>query len=201
MNSPLERHEVRLRGLSQRGSSARRENRIPAVVISRAAVTFNRNRDRIRRVFGVAAVAVPMAFAAGALMVDGWPARRFLLLYVAPFFVAFFAWARIRVDEVERTPAGALAVDGLAVGLGAIRFAGLPVPFSGHMLFFAYSALATRSVPYRLLALVLAAETTWFKLAVWSDFASWALGIGAGVALAAVRAAVIHRSTRPSPVP
>jgi hypothetical protein len=163
---------------------------------STAAPLLVRNRDRMRRVFAIAAVAVPLVFAAGALVVDGWAARRFLLLYVAPFFVAFLAWARIRVDALGRTSAGALAVDALAVVLGAIRFAGAPVPFSGHMLFFAYSALTTRSAPYRLLVVVLAVQTTWFKLVLWRDVASWALGIAAGVALAALRI-IIHRSTRP----
>jgi hypothetical protein len=153
----------------------------------------------LRRALTGAAVAVPLLFALAALGVDGWPARRFLLLYVAPFFVAFFAWARIRVDDIPHAGAGALAVDALAVVLGAARFAGAPVPFSGHMLFFVYSALTTRSVPYVLLVLALAAETTWFKLVLWRDAASWGLGIAAGVALAAMRAILIHRSTRPSP--
>lgn len=156
-----------------------------------------RHRDALRGALALAAVVVPMIFAAGALVVDGWPARRFLLLYVAPFFVAFFLWARIRVDEAARTPVAALAVDAVAVGLGAVRFVGPVVPFSGHMLFFVYSALATRSVAYRWLALALAAETTWFKLVTWRDPASWSLGVAAGLVLAAARA-LLARSTRSS---
>jgi hypothetical protein len=162
--------------------------------MSSAAAAFYQNRDSLRRALAVAAVAVPMVFAAGALGVDGWAARRFLVLYVAPFFVAFFVWARIRVGEAERTTAGAFALDALAVVLGAVRFAGLPVAFSGHMLFFAYSALTTQSVAYRLLVLALAAETTWFKLVLWRDFASWRLGIAAGVVLASARL-LVRRST------
>jgi hypothetical protein len=150
-----------------------------------------RHRDTLRTALAAAAVVVPLIVAAGALVVDGWAARRFLLLYVAPFFVAFFAWARIRVDEVARTPGGALAVDAAAVALGAVRFVGPVVPFSGHMLFFAYSALATRATAYRWLALALAAETTWFKLVLWRDAASWSLGLAAGVVLAAVRARLV----------
>jgi hypothetical protein len=154
----------------------------------------------MRRACTAAAVLVPMAIAAGALAVDGRDARVFLLLYIAPFFVAFFAWVRIRVGEIGGTSAGAWAVDALATVLAGTRLAGPLLPASGHMLFFAYSALATRSVPYRLLVLVLAAETTWFKLVVWDDFASWALGVAAGATLAAVRI-LIHRSTRSVPVP
>lgn len=159
-----------------------------------------RHRHALRRALAAAAVLVPLIFAAGALVVDGWPARRFLLLYAAPFFVAFFAWARIRVDEVAATPAPALAVDALAVVLGAVRFVGPVVPFSGHMLFFAYSALTTSSASYRWLALALAAETTWFKLVLWRDVQSWSLGIAAGVALAATRI-LVRRSTSSSSVP
>ncbi|HYW13247.1 MAG TPA: hypothetical protein VE871_14905 [Longimicrobium sp.] len=158
------------------------------------------SRDGLRRACTAAAVVVPMGIAAGALAVDGRDARVFLLLYIAPFFVAFFAWARIRVDEIGNTSAGARAVDALATVLAGVRMAGPFVPASGHMLFFTYSALATRSVPYRLLVLALVAETTWYKLFVWDDFASWALGIAAGLTLAAVRL-LIHRSTRSVPVP
>ena len=153
--------------------------------------------DQLRRALGTAAIAVPLLFVMAAVAMEGWAARRFLLFYIAPFFVAFFVWARIRVDSLARTSRGALAVDALATVLGAARFGGAPVPFSGHMLFFAYSAPTTRSLPYALLVLVLAAETTWFKLVLWRDFASWGLGIAAGLALAAVRIA-IDRSTRPS---
>ncbi|HST63389.1 MAG TPA: hypothetical protein VLK84_32055 [Longimicrobium sp.] len=130
------------------------------------------SRDGLRRACAVAAVAVPMAIAAGALAVDGRDAWMFLLLYIAPFFIAFFTWAGIRVGEVDGTSAGAWAVDALAVVLAGVRLGGALVPASGHMLFFAYSALATRSVPYRLLVVALAAETTWFKLVLWGDFAS-----------------------------
>lgn len=168
--------------------------------MSSAAAVFYRNRGSVRRALMVAAVAVPVVFAAGALLVDGWAARRFLLLYVAPFFFAFFVWARIRAAEAERTTTGALALDALAVVLGAVRFAGLPVAFSGHMLFFAYSALTTRSAPYRLLVLALAAEATWFKLVLWRDFASWRLGIAAGVVLAAAHL-LVRRSTPSSSLP
>lgn len=146
-----------------------------------------RHREPLRRACGVCAVAVPLAFAAGALVVDGWPARRFLLLYVAPFFVAFFVWARIRLGRMPEERPGALAVDAVAVVLGAVRFAGLPVPFSGHMLFFVYSALTTRSAPYLMMTMLLIAETTWYKLVAWRDPRSWALGIAAGAALAAAR--------------
>ena len=153
-----------------------------------------RHRNPLRRACTACAVAVPLAFAAGALVVDGWAARRFLLLYVAPFFVAFFLWARVRLGWMETGRSAVLVVDGIAVVLGAIRFAGLPVPFSGHMLFFTYAGLTTPSASFRLLAVLLAAETTWFKLALWRDPHSWALGIAVGAALAAARI-FIHRNS------
>ncbi|HEX2077941.1 MAG TPA: hypothetical protein VHG08_09535 [Longimicrobium sp.] len=160
-------------------------------------------RAALRRLAAAGAVAVPLLFVArAALVVEGWPARRFALLYIAPFFVAFFVWARLWLDRVDRDPPRALAVDAAAVLLGAVRMVAVPVvPFSGHMLFYAYSALTTRSVPYLLLALALAAKTTWFKLVLWRDPASWALGIGVGAALAAVRIFLQRRHPVPATAP
>jgi hypothetical protein len=157
-------------------------------------------RDPLRRACTACAVAVPLAFAAGALVVDGWAAQRFLLLYAAPFVVALFLWARIRLGRMEADRPGALAVDAVAVALCAVRFAGPYVPFSGHMLFFAYAGLTTPSASFRLLVLLLAAETTWFKLVLWRDPRSWALGIAAGAALAAVRI-FIHRDSPDPAIP
>jgi hypothetical protein len=156
-------------------------------------------RAALRRLMVVGAAAVPLLFVVrAALVVEGWPARRFALLYIAPFFVAFFVWARLWLDRVDRDPPGALAVDAAAVVLGAVRMVAVPVvPFSGHMLFFAYSALTTRSVPYLLLVLAVAAGATWFKLVLWRDPSSWALGIGVGAALAAVR--IFLQRTHPVP--
>jgi hypothetical protein len=88
-------------------------------------------------------------------------------------------------------------VDSVATVLGAIRFARLPVPFSGHMLFYAYAGLTVRSTRFLLLIGLLAAEATWYKLVVWRDPRSWALGIAAGAALAAARVLI----NRTSPVP
>lgn len=153
-------------------------------------------RDPLRRALLVGAVGVPLLFAAASLGVNG-SARRFLLFYIAPFFVAFFAWAWVRVGRIERDRPAALAVDVVATVLGAVRFGGLlPVAFSGHMLFYAYAALTTRSTPLQLLVLALAAEATWYKLVVWRDPRSWALGIAAGAALAAARVLI----NRTSPV-
>jgi hypothetical protein len=55
------------------------------------------------------------------------------------------------------------------------------LPFSGHMLFLAYSGLTTRRTWYRGLALALLVETTVFKLWLWRDVTSWALGLALGL--------------------
>jgi hypothetical protein len=158
--------------------------------------------EPLRRAMLACGVAVPLLFAAVALVVDGWEARRFLLLYVAPFFIAFFAWAWMRLGRIEQDRPGALAVDAVATVLGAVRFSGLTaIPFSGHMLFFAYAALTVRSTRFLLLVLALAAETTWFKLVLWRDPRSWALGIAVGCALAAARILINRSSPVPSTAP
>jgi hypothetical protein len=130
---------------------------------------------------------VPLAFAAAAVIVDGWEAKRFLLLYMAPFFPAFFLWVRRWLDDVDNQRPAALAVDAVAVVLAATRMMGTWLPVSGHMLFYTYAGLTTRSRALRVLTGVLAAIATWFKLVLWGDGRSFALGIAAGLALAAVR--------------
>jgi hypothetical protein len=137
-----------------------------------------------------AAVLVPLAALAACAFVDGWAARRFLAFYTAPFFLAFFLWMRIRLATVESQPLAGLAVDAAAVAVGLLRFASAAVPWSGHMLFFTYSALTTRSRGYVALVLLLAVETSWFKLGVWHDPFSWGVGIGMGLFLAARRAVI-----------
>ncbi|HEU4882546.1 MAG TPA: hypothetical protein VFT45_09885 [Longimicrobium sp.] len=160
-----------------------------------------RHREPLRNVLLVGAVGVPLLFAAAALGVQG-SVRRFLLFYIAPFFVAFFPWVWVRVGRIEADRTGALAVDAVATVLGAVRFIGLlPVPFSGHMQFYVYAGLTTRSPRFLLLIAVLAAEATWYKLVVWRDPRSWALGIATGAALAAARLLINRTSPVPSTAP
>ncbi|MBA2670105.1 MAG: hypothetical protein H0U67_07035, partial [Gemmatimonadetes bacterium] len=67
------------------------------------------------------------------------------------------------------------------------------LPFSGHMLFLTYSGLVTRHAWYRVLAAVLLAETTVFKLWLWDDPSSWVWGLALGAVAAAVHAAALLR--------
>jgi hypothetical protein len=139
-----------------------------------------------------AAVAVPLLTAMAALGVDGRDGKVFLALYTAPCFLAFFLWLRLRLRDPGAHGRGPLAMDLAAVAASALRVTGPAVPWSGHMVFYVYSALTTRSLPYRLLVLALAGSATWFKLAVWNDARSWGLGLVLGLFLAA-RRTVLHR--------
>ncbi len=149
---------------------------IPALVV--------RRRAALDRAALAASITLPLAFAAAALVVDDWRARRFLVAYVAPFFVAFPLWVRTRLAR----PWGGreMAVDGAVSLLGALRFVGSFLPFSGHTLFFVYSLLTTRPAWYRVLALLLLAGTAYFKLSVWSDPRSFTMGIVLALAFAAL---------------
>jgi hypothetical protein len=153
-------------------------HRIPALVL--------RHRAALDRAALAAAIALPLVCAAAALVVDDWRARRFLLAYVAPFFVALPLWVRRRLARAERWSGPEMALDGAVVTLGALRFAGGFLPFSGHALFFAYSFLTVPSRGYRLLAALLLAETAYFKLVVRSDPHSLALGTVLALAFAAL---------------
>jgi hypothetical protein len=130
---------------------------------------------------------VPLAFAAAAAMVDGWEAKRFLVLYMAPFFPAIFLWAWRWLNEIEQQRPAALAVDAVAVLLAATRMIGLWLPASGHMLFYAYAGLTTRSRALQVLIGALAATAAWFKIVLWADWRSFGFGIASGLALAALR--------------
>jgi hypothetical protein len=157
-----------------------------------------RHRSRLRRACAVGALAVPLAFAAGAAGVDGWDAKRFLLFYMAPFFPAFFLWARRWMEGIEQQRPATLVVDAVAVVLAATRMMGTWLPMSGHMLFYAYAGLTTRSRELQVLVGMLAAVAAWFKLVLWSDGRSFVLGIAAGLALAALRLLAGRTPAEPS---
>jgi hypothetical protein len=158
-----------------------------------------RHRSGLRRACVLGAAGVPLAFGAAAAVVHGWDAKRFLLFYMAPFFPAFFLWARRWLDEIGTHRPAALVVDTVAVVLAATRMAGTWLPVSGHMLFYAYAGLTTRSLALRVLIGALAAIAAWFKLVLWGDGRSLGLGIAAGLALAAVRLLAARTPAAPPP--
>lgn len=138
------------------------------------------------------AVAAPLACLVAAPValtwLDSWEAARFLALYVAPLFLAAPLWARERLRAHMATggaPGWRPLLDGAVVLLSLARFVlGEVLPFSGHMLFLTYTVLLPASRAYHWLAAVLLVETTVFKLVLWADVSSWAIGLVVG-ALAA----------------
>jgi hypothetical protein len=151
-----------------------------------------RRREGLDRALLAACVLAPLAFVALGLWFDGYAERRFLWAYVAPFFVALPLWARCRLRRGAAWSRGEMALDAAVVTLGALRFTGGFLPFSGHTLFFVYSGLTERTGWYRVVALVLLAETAYFKLVLWSD--PWSFGLG--IVLALGFAAAHRRVTR-----
>lgn len=158
------------------------------------------NRRRIDRLLVLTAAVSTSAALAGALCLwTGWidigPRSRggatFLAVYAAPMFLAAPLWWRGRLGVAPRVQ----AIDAAVTLLAFARFVvGEVLPFSGHMLFLTYGVLAKPVAKgYRLLALVLLAETTVFKLWIWRDPRSWALGLVLGVAAAALARVVAGR--------
>jgi hypothetical protein len=86
----------------------------------------------------------------------------------------------------------------LAFVAGAIRSGGGfgVLPYSGHTLFLTYVLLTGPGRGFRVVAATLLATTTWFKLALWHDPQSWALGIAIGAVLVAVRTYANARARR-----
>jgi len=160
-------------------------------------------RPRLDRLLRAAALLAPLAaVVAGAAHYAATrdPAGvRFLALYVAPMFLAAPLWARHRLDGLERRPGAVHAADAGVLALSLARLvAGGVLPFSGHMLFLAYTGLTVRAPGYRRLALALLVETTAFKLWLWRDPQSWALGLALGLAAGWAVAAREPRPDRPT---
>jgi hypothetical protein len=148
------------------------------------------NRSSIPRWLLAAAVGATILTASLALFATEWRVQRYLVFYLAPIVGMFPLWVRVRLLERRKWPERAVLVDGAVVVLALLRFVTGALPMSGHMLFFVHSGLSTRISWYRWLAAALALETTWFKLVLWADPWSWALGIGMGSV-----AAALHRLT------
>lgn len=112
---------------------------------------------------------------------------RYFMLYAAPLLVAVALWARTRLAIADVIAPITLVVDAVVVAMSLIRFVlGELHPVSGHMLFLTYSLLTTRVGWYRWLAVALIVQTSIYKLVLWRDQQSWALGLVAGVLAAAV---------------
>ena len=141
----------------------------------------------LRRALLAAAVILPIAVTIAGLSSRHPRGPLFIALYVAPLVLVGPLWLRLRLTERPLALSPLWGLDGLAMLLGTLRAIGATwLPFSGHTLFLTYSALTTRNTGYRLVALLLFAETTVFKLWVWHDKFTWASGILAGLLLALV---------------
>jgi len=156
------------------------------------------DRAALPRLLLWTAVALPAVPLAGALVADGWPAQRFLALYVAPLFAAAPLWLRLRLRAPDAARGIRAWLDGAVLLLSFLRFVlGGVLPFSGHTLFLTYSGLTTRDAWYRWLAAALVVETTVFKLWLWRDASSWALGIALGLLAAWSYSRLSPRHGRP----
>jgi hypothetical protein len=156
--------------------------------------------EDVRWLLRWAALLLPVGAIAVAFFIDGWPAQRYLVFYVAPLFFAATTWMRLRLDDGWPAMNTRFLLDVLVLGLSFLRFViGTLFPFSGHMLFLTYSALTIQHRGYRFLAVVLLLETTWFKLWLWRDPYTWLLGLVLGL-LAYERWRSSHR-TEPAAAP
>jgi hypothetical protein len=118
-----------------------------------------------------------------------WTAQRFLLVYFAPVLAYGAAWLRERLARIGQIALPVFATDAFVFAAGALRAAGGwgVLPYSGHMLFLSYAVATPGPRSLRLIALVLIAMTSWFKLVLWHDLRSWSLGLAIGLGLAGLR--------------
>ena len=176
-------------------------------VVGQLSAIMVAHRARLGRWLAAAALVIPAAAVVAGLAhyaaTGNTAGVRFLALYAAPLFLAAPLWARHRLAGLESRPTPIQAMDAGVLVLSLARFAADSIfPFSGHMLFLTYSGLTVRARWYRILAAVLLAETTVFKLWLWRDVQSWSLGLGLGLTAAAAAALVGRRDgARTGPVP
>ena len=145
-------------------------------------------RASIHRILVAVAILVGIVCVVGSIAAiskfDSARGARFLLLYVAPLSLMALWWIHERIENLESTGdyRGRLWIDALVLLLASARFVTGSLPFSGHMLFLTYTALTTQRVAYKWVALIVAIETTIFKLVVWHDPTTWAVGMFLGLA-------------------
>lgn len=151
-------------------------------------------REWLDRVLGYAMIAAPGFCLALAPVtywwLGSWPAVRFVALYVTPIALMAPWWLRERLRTVPLVGVRGLVprlIDGAVLLLAVARFGvGTTFPFSGHMLFLTHSVLTTPVKRYQWTAAALIIETSIFKLLVWQDVMSWAIGLGAGLVTASL---------------
>jgi len=161
---------------------------------------FDRRRRAIDRLLAAASVLLPAAVAAYALVArqGDWVAQRHFIGYTAPLLALGPIWLRRRLAAIGERPRAIDRVDLIAFAAGAARGVGggVVLPWSGHTLFLTYVLLTGPGRRYRIVAALLLATTTWFKLALWNDPYTWGLGITIGAVLAAVRTRAVRRDRR-----
>ena len=151
---------------------------------------------RLRALLLGAAIICPALAILAGLRAATWPVERGLIFYIAPLFFAGPLWLRVRLGEAAPRWGARWAIDLSVFALAVLRFAtGHWLPFSGHMLFLAYSGVTTRSGGYRVLAIALALETAWFKFWLWHDPRSFWLGVLGGALAAGVALGAEHRDS------
>jgi len=150
-----------------------------------------RNRRTIDRLLAATSVLLPAAVVVYALVARSgdWVAQRHFIVYTAPLLALGPAWLRRRLAAIGERPGATAWLDLVAFAASAARGvgAGLVLPWSGHTLFLTYVLLAGPGRAFRVIAAILLATATWFKLAFWKDPYTWGLGIAIGVVLAAAR--------------
>lgn len=114
-----------------------------------------------------------------------WKAQRFVIFYIAPLIAAVLLWSSDRIEKVWLVSKTRFALDCIVVAFSFARFLGF-FPFSGHMLFLIYSGATTQWTAYRIIAVILILETTYFKLLIWNDSTSWLLGTALGIVSAII---------------
>src|SRR5215831_11569603 len=121
------------------------------------------HRGRLQKMTLFATGMLPLAVIIVGFLFDDWKARRYLFFYVAPLLSVVSLWGWYRLGNVNHINPTCLTIDGIVIALAGLRFLSGALPYSGHMLFLAYSGIVEPSFFYRSVALIVLIETSYFK--------------------------------------
>ncbi len=135
----------------------------------------------------VAAIVLPGFALYREYIYDDWANRIDQIRYFLPMTIITPLWIYCRLNEVRHITFTQILLDLSALLIAMSRMVVAFIPFSGHMVFLAYTFMSTKSNWYRVFAMMLLLDTTYFKWIVWGSFLNWGFGLAIAITLAKLR--------------
>ena len=139
-----------------------------------------KNKKTINRIFIISEIIALFAVLIYTFFIEPDSKRIiFLLGYFLPVILLFIYWLKLKVESFEKVNF-LFSLDLVIAFIAGIRAINplMPfLPYSGHVVFVLYSMITTRNKTYRILAGIMFAVVTFFKIYIWHDYFSWLAGM------------------------